>query len=122
MLLAGEANRVALEAEAASVSTASLATQSQASRRLAEAIEICSRHQLPVLLIGPSGSGKTHVARFIHEASKREGQFILVNCGRLPTDPVQLQSELLGHTKGAFTGATADRVGKFHAADGGTQI
>ena len=88
--------------------------------RLERAINVCARHQLPVFLLGPSGTGKTHVARFIHEASRRKGQFILVNCGRLPTDPVQLQSELLGHARGAFTGATADRIGKFHAADGGT--
>ncbi len=120
VLLADLENRVVLEAEAADTSSASLATQSKASRRLEEAIRICSHHDLPVFLFGPSGCGKTHVARFIHEASGAKGQFILVNCGRLPTDPVQLQSELLGHTRGAFTGATADRVGKFHAAGGGT--
>ncbi|HVE83872.1 MAG TPA: sigma 54-interacting transcriptional regulator [Myxococcales bacterium] len=120
VLLASAANRVELESEAADTSSASLATQSLASRQLAEAIRISARHDLPVLLTGTSGCGKTHVARFIHEASKRKGQFILVNCGRLPTDPVQLQSELLGHAKGAFTGALTDRVGKFHAADGGT--
>ncbi|HZN95905.1 MAG TPA: sigma 54-interacting transcriptional regulator, partial [Myxococcales bacterium] len=120
VLLAGLENRAVLEAEVAEATSASLATQSRVARRLEEAIRICSRHDLPVFLIGPSGSGKTHVARFIHEASGAKGQFILVNCGRLPTDPVQLQSELLGHAKGAFTGAAADRVGKFHAADGGT--
>jgi len=120
VLLAGEANQVVLEADAPDTSPASLATQSAASRCLEEAIRICARHHLPVFLLGPSGTGKTHVARFIHEASRRKGQFILINCGRLPTDPVQLQSELLGHARGAFTGATADRIGKFHAADGGT--
>jgi DNA-binding NtrC family response regulator len=118
ILLADGTNRIILE-ESEAV-TATLPTQSAGSRYLAEAIQISARHALPVFLIGPSGSGKTHVARFIHESSKRPGQFILVNCGRLPTDPVQLQSELLGHAKGAFTGASADRVGKFHAADGGT--
>jgi len=120
VLLAGPANRVVLEEGTVDAAAASLATQSAAARRLAEAIRICSRHDLPVFLIGPSGCGKTHVARFIHEASQMKGQFILVNCGRLPAEPVQLQSELLGHAKGAFTGAVADRVGKFHAANGGT--
>jgi len=120
VLFAGGPNRIILEGSAADSSSASLATQSPAARRLEESLRICSRHRLPVFLIGPSGCGKTHVARFIHEASQRSGQFILVNCGRLPTDPAQLQSELLGHARGAFTGAIADRVGKFHAAHGGT--
>ncbi len=120
VLLAGGANWMRLEAALPEHASAGLAARSEASRRLEEAIQICSRHRLPVFLIGPSGSGKTHVARYIHEASGLDGQFILVNCGRLPTDSVQLQSELLGHAKGAYTGAVADRVGKFHAADGGT--
>jgi len=118
ILLADGGNRVVLQEE--EVVTASLATRSPGSRSLVEAIQISARHAMPVFLIGPSGSGKTHVARFIHEASRRPGQFILVNCGRLATDPVQLQSDLLGHARGAFTGALADRVGKFHAADEGT--
>jgi DNA-binding NtrC family response regulator len=120
VLLAGGANWLQLEANAAERSAGSLSARSEASRLLEESLRICSRHRLPVFLIGPSGSGKTHLARMIHEASGQGGHFILVNCGRLPTDPVQLQSELLGHHKGAFTGAVADRVGKFHAADGGT--
>jgi len=120
IVLAGGANWLALEAGVPEPSAAGLTNQSEASRGLEEAVRICSRHRLPVFLIGPSGSGKTWVARRIHEAAQLEGQFILINCGRLPTDSTQLQSELLGHAKGAYTGAVADRIGKFHAATGGT--
>jgi DNA-binding NtrC family response regulator len=120
VMLAGGANRVILDTWVVEADPARLSAQSAAARGLAEAVQICARHRLPVFLIGPSGSGKTHVARLIHEASGAKGQFILVNCGRLPTESVQLQSELLGHARGSFTGAVADRVGKFHAADGGS--
>ncbi|HEY8210735.1 MAG TPA: sigma 54-interacting transcriptional regulator [Myxococcaceae bacterium] len=120
VILAEGECRLLMESAAVDSSEPSLSTQSAAARSLEEAVRICARHRLAVFLIGPSGSGKTHVARFIHEAARMPGQFILVNCGRLPLDPVPLQSELLGHLRGAFTGAVADRVGKFHAADGGT--
>lgn len=93
---------------------------SRASRELEAAVEVCAHHRLPVFLIGASGSGKTHVARRIHERSRMQGSFIIINCGRLPTDPSQLTSELLGHVKGAYTGANLDRLGKLRAADGGT--
>lgn len=93
---------------------------SPAAKSLAKAIATAGRHSLPVFLLGASGSGKTRTGRLIHEASGRPGQFILVNCGRLPADPTQLQSELLGHEKGAFTGAEQTRVGKLFAAAGGT--
>lgn len=72
-----------------------------------------------VLITGESGAGKEGVARFIHETSaRRDGPFIPVNCGAVPES--LMESELFGHARGAFTGAIADRPGKFALADGGT--
>ncbi len=93
---------------------------SPAARALEQAIAVAARTPLPVFLLGPSGAGKTHAARAVHDRSGARGAFVAVNCARLPVDPVALQSELLGHVKGAFTGAQADRLGKLQAADGGT--
>jgi two-component system nitrogen regulation response regulator NtrX len=72
-----------------------------------------------VLVTGESGTGKELVARAIHKASKRAGKpLIEVNCAAIPAELIE--SELFGHEKGSFTGATAQRVGKFEQADGGT--
>ncbi len=73
-----------------------------------------------VLVRGESGTGKELVARELHErsAARRAGAFIAVNCAALPSELIE--SELFGHEKGAFTGATARRLGKFEQADGGT--
>ena len=72
-----------------------------------------------VLIEGESGTGKELVARAIHHASERKkGFFVPVACGALPEN--LLESELFGHVRGAFTGATADRDGKFQKADGGS--
>ena len=72
-----------------------------------------------VLLLGESGTGKEVVARAIHQNSARSrGNFIILNCAALP--PELLESELFGHERGAFTGAIAQKHGKFEAADGGT--
>ncbi|MGH1399296.1 MAG: sigma-54-dependent transcriptional regulator [Alphaproteobacteria bacterium] len=72
-----------------------------------------------VLITGESGTGKEVMSQYIHRKSKRSGgSFIAVNCAAIPEN--LLESELFGHEKGAFTGATARRVGKFEEADGGT--
>ncbi|HYO52293.1 sigma-54-dependent Fis family transcriptional regulator [Archangium sp.] len=88
--------------------------------RLERSIERCARHPLPVFLLGKSGTGKTFIAREIHSRSRLEGNFVVLSCGRLPQDPAALQSELLGHVRGAYTGAAFARVGKFYSANGGT--
>jgi two-component system NtrC family response regulator len=72
-----------------------------------------------VLIQGESGTGKELIAKAIHFNSRRAGKpFLAVNCGALPEN--LLESELFGHTKGSFTGATADKKGLFRSADGGT--
>ena len=71
-----------------------------------------------VLLTGESGSGKEVIARFIHDRSGRKGLFVPVHCAALT--PTLLESELFGHEKDAYTGATQQRRGRFELADGGT--
>ena len=72
-----------------------------------------------VLITGPNGSGKELVARWIHEKSNRaDGSIVEVNCAAIPSELIE--SELFGHKKGSFTGAIADKPGKFEQANGGT--
>ena len=88
-------------------------------QQLRSTIAKVARSQAPVYISGESGVGKELVARSIHELGARAmGPFIPVNCGAIPTE--LMESELFGHKKGSFTGATADKEGLFQAAGGGT--
>ncbi|HEX2966797.1 MAG TPA: sigma 54-interacting transcriptional regulator [Syntrophorhabdaceae bacterium] len=81
-------------------------------------IEQVSGTNATVLILGESGVGKERVAHAIHYASVREGPFVAVNCAALPESLIE--SELFGHEKGAFTGATGPRKGRFEMAEKGT--
>jgi sigma-54 specific flagellar transcriptional regulator A len=88
----------------------------QALRRLVTTI---ANSNATVLVTGESGTGKELLARSLHEQSDRAGSaFVPINCSAIPKD--LLESELFGHRKGSFTGAVADRVGRFELAHGGT--
>ena len=94
--------------------------RSRAARELELSVQAAAGKTGPVLLFGPSGSGKTFLAQRIHELSGRKGSYVELNCGRLPRDSNQLQSELLGHVRGAYTGAVHRREGALFQADRGT--
>ncbi len=93
-----------------------LSTPAQAVRAL---IGRVADSKATVLITGESGTGKELVARSLHEQSgRRGGNFVPINCAAIPKDLIE--SELFGHRKGAFTGAVADRIGRFELAHGGT--
>jgi DNA-binding NtrC family response regulator len=86
---------------------------------LRRAVESAAVAPFPVLIVGESGSGKELVARGVHRASpRRDRAFCTLNCAALPDELIE--SELFGHTRGAFTGAAGDRAGVFEEAHGGT--
>ncbi len=91
------------------------------SAALAEVRRLISRvgpSDAAVLILGETGTGKERVARALHLASGRKGRFVALNCAAIPA--TLLESELFGHEKGAFTGATERRVGRIEQAQGGT--
>ncbi len=88
-------------------------------RRVRREIAMFSRSEAPVLVTGESGTGKELAARTLHATSARaQGPFIAINCGGLP--PTLIASELFGHEKGTFTGATQRKIGLIEAANKGT--
>ena len=92
---------------------------SSAIRQVIERIEKVAPTPARLLITGENGTGKELVARAVHRLSPRAGRaFVEVNCAAIPSELIE--SELFGHVKGSFTGAFADRVGKFELADGGT--
>jgi len=87
--------------------------------KIYETVHAVANSRTTVLMTGESGVGKSMIASAIHQASNRQAQpYVELACGSIPE--TLLESELFGHVKGAFTGAHADKVGKFLAADGGT--
>ena len=93
--------------------------ESFAMRQLREQVEMAAPTNGRVLIYGDNGTGKELVARTIHQLSRRrQGPFIEVNCAAIPEELIE--SELFGHQKGAFTGAVADKPGRFEQAHGGT--
>ena len=92
---------------------------SPALRRIRQQIAAVAETDTTVLLLGESGTGKELAARAIHQRSRCSGgPYVEVNCAAIPRE--LSESELFGHVRGAFTGASRDRVGRFEAADGGT--
>ncbi len=93
--------------------------QSRGMRNVFKTIERVADSDSTIVISGETGTGKGMVARAIHNRSYRRSKpFVQINCGAIPEN--LLESELFGHEKGAFTGATAAKKGKFEAADGGT--
>src|SRR5881296_1615330 len=92
---------------------------SHALRRVLQLVETVANSDSTVLLLGETGTGKDLIARAIHDRSRRKDRTLVkVNCAAIPTG--LLESELFGHEKGAFTGAIAQKIGRFELADGGT--
>ncbi|GAK03919.1 putative sensory histidine kinase YfhA [Geomicrobium sp. JCM 19037] len=91
------------------------------SKEMEETLELASAfapNDAPIMILGETGVGKDILAQYIHERSERTGQFVKVNCGAIPEH--LLESELFGYVKGAFSGATSDKVGLVELANDGT--
>src|SRR5215212_10135560 len=112
-----EAENLALRAKVDAQHT--MVGESYAMAKLREQVAMAAPTNGRVLILGENGTGKELVARTIHSISRRRaGPFVEVNCAAIPEELIE--SELFGHVRGAFTGAVADRRGKFEAAHGGT--
>jgi two-component system response regulator AtoC len=98
-----------------------LVVESRAMRAALDLVARVAEHNTTVLITGESGTGKEVIARAIHRASPRAARpFVGINCAAIPES--LLESELFGHVRGAFTGATADKAGLFDQASGGTLL
>ncbi len=112
-------DRAEIDSATANIRGPRLIGSSPAMEQLREMIARVARSQAPVHIYGESGTGKELVARLVHESgSRRDGPFIAVNCGAIPTE--LMESELFGHKRGSFTGAVADKRGLVQSAEGGT--
>lgn len=115
-LCQGNANPIRVEA---TLATDEILGQSQVLRQLLNELTVLAQTELPVLLQGETGVGKELFARRLHRQSRRCNRpLVQVNCAALPE--ALAESELFGHVKGAFSGASHDRAGRFDAAHGGT--
>jgi formate hydrogenlyase transcriptional activator len=115
-----DAGNVSLQTEVRSIGDYSeVVGRSPAIRAVLHKVDQVAATDVPVLLLGETGTGKELIARAVHAGSARSARaLITVNCAALP--PSLIESELFGHEKGAFTGATQARAGRFDMADGGT--
>lgn len=112
---------VRLRAQVSSQLTSDVVGKSAAMRRVFELVARVAMTKTTILITGASGTGKERVARAIHQMSDRAGKpFLVVNCGALPEN--LMESELFGHERGAFTGASGKHLGIFREAHGGTVL
>ncbi len=95
-----------------------LVTRDPGMQRVCRMVEKVAPSDATVLLLGESGTGKEVLAQGLHDASRRKGRFVAINCAAIPE--TLLESELFGYEKGAFTGATKATIGKIETANGGT--
>ena len=99
---------------------AGLITRDPEMLRVGRMIERVASSNATVMLLGESGTGKEVLAQGLHQASKRKGKFVAINCAAIPEN--LLESELFGYERGAFTGATKTTIGKIETANGGTLL
>ncbi|CAH0525954.1 Regulatory protein AtoC [Vibrio hippocampi] len=113
-----ERMNIALAREVQQKHSKQIIGQCEATLQMLQLIQQLAPSKASVLIEGESGTGKELVARELHQFSQRKGPFVAINCGALA--PELLESELFGHTAGAFTGANKSREGLFRVASGGT--
>ncbi|MEO8415432.1 MAG: sigma-54 dependent transcriptional regulator [Ginsengibacter sp.] len=101
------------------MNTKGIIGNSAALRKVLEKIQVVAASDTSILILGESGTGKEKAAQILHQlSSRKEKPFVVVNCAALPI--TLIESELFGHERGAFTGASSKRTGKFEQANGGT--
>lgn len=116
-----DAELIAAVLQAATEEQSDMIASDPAMKRVMMLADKVAPSEATVLITGESGTGKEVMSRYIHNQSKRkDGAFIALNCAAIPEN--LLESELFGHEKGAFTGATARRIGKFEEANNGTLL
>jgi two-component system response regulator FlrC len=116
-----DAELIAAVLEAVTAENNTMIAGDEAMKRVIQLADKIAPSEATVMITGESGTGKEVMSRYIHKKSKRkDGAFIAVNCAAIPEN--LLESELFGHEKGAFTGATARRLGKFEESHGGTLL
>jgi hypothetical protein len=118
VLLVYEAGHTFDQIDGADVSRRAVPGEAMSIRRLRSQLARAAPDVSPALIIGDTGTGKEQIAHELHRVSGRSGEFVPVNCATLGEQLIE--SQLFGHVKGAFTGATTDQPGLFRAAEGGT--